>query len=240
MATDRRVFVDARLAIGEVVALPPDTSHYLSRVLRLRAGDRVTLFDGSGDNFSAEILSADKKSAELKIVDSHPGPSSSPDLNLAISLLKGDKLDYALQKATELDAATIWLVQTERCELRLTEKRLENRMHHWQRIILSACEQSGRSRIPKLHLPQPLEGALNATTDMSRYCLEPSAQPGRLTVDDANVCLFTGPEGGFSSSESELLKQHCECVQLGELVLRAETAPLVGLALLSAARRSTL
>ena len=97
MTTNHRLFVDAPLASDRSIYLPPDASHYLARVLRLRAGANVTLFNGNGNNYTAELLNADKKSAELRVLDEHPGPQSQPRLNLAIALLKGDKLDLALQ-----------------------------------------------------------------------------------------------------------------------------------------------
>lgn len=238
MTTNHRLFVDAPLASDRSIYLPPDASHYLGRVLRLRAGARVTLFNGNGNNYTAELLNADKKSAELRVLDEHPGPQSKPRLNLAIALLKGDKLDLALQKATELDVDTVWLTKTARCELRLNEKRLANRMTHWRRIMISACEQSGRTRVPTLHAPQSLDDVLASTESLKRYCLEPSANAGELQVSEDDVCLFTGPEGGFDEKETRLLQERTTSVQLGELVLRAETAPIVGLALLGASRRA--
>lgn len=239
MATDHRLFVDAPLEPAETVVLPEQASHYLTRVLRLRAGAVVTLFNGDGNNYAADILDADKKAAELAVKSSSPGPNVTPKLHLACALLKGDKLDFALQKATELDVSTIWLTRTSRCELRLTEKRLANRMQHWQRIIISACEQSGRTILPVLHPPQTLTEVLQATQDTQRYSLEPSApsaKNGALPIADQDVCLFTGPEGGFDNEEVQLLASRTTSVRIGELIMRAETAPIAGLALLGAQR----
>ena len=240
MATDHRLFVDAPLELSQAIVLPQQASHYLTRVLRLRPGAQVTLFNGDGNNYAADLLSADKNTAELKVKASNPGPNATPRLHLALALLKGDKLDFALQKATELDVTTIWLTQTNRCELRLTEKRKANRMLHWRRIIVSACEQSGRTRIPVLHPPQSLAQVLQATQGTQRYSLEPSAGDRELSIADQDVCLFTGPEGGFDIEEARLLASQSTCVQIGELILRAETAPIAGLALLGAARRATI
>jgi len=214
MATNHRLFVDSELETAQTVVVGEQASHYLTRVLRLRTGATVTLFNGDGYNYRADLLSATKNA------------------------LKGDKLDFALQKATELDVTNIWLTQTNRCELRLSEKRLANRMRHWQRIIVSACEQSGRTRLPALHQPQSLTSALHATEDMQRFALEPSANAGALWVTNQDVCLFTGPEGGFDKEETQLLASNTTGVQIGELILRAETAPIAGLALLGAARRA--
>ena len=239
MATNHRLFVDTELAHSKVVVLDEKASHYLSRVLRLRDGATVTLFNGDGNNYTAGLLKPDKKAAELSVTHVAPGIDSTPRLHLATALLKGDKLDLVLQKATELDVTNIWLTHTSRCELRLTEKRKTNRMLHWQRIIISACEQSGRTRIPVLHPPQPLADVLDKTENSVRYSLEPSAAAGALDVETRDVCLFSGPEGGFDTDEAQLLRRKTTSVQLGELILRAETAPLVGLALLGAARRAS-
>jgi len=238
MATNHRLFVDSELETAQTVVVGEQASHYLTRVLRLRTGATVTLFNGDGYNYRADLLSATKNAAELEVKSASPGPDAKPRLHLALALLKGDKLDFALQKATELDVTNIWLTQTNRCELRLSEKRLANRMRHWQRIIVSACEQSGRTRLPALHQPQSLTSALHATEDMQRFALEPSANAGALWVTNQDVCLFTGPEGGFDKEETQLLASNTTGVQIGELILRAETAPIAGLALLGAARRA--
>jgi 16S rRNA (uracil1498-N3)-methyltransferase len=247
MPTNHRLFVDAPLgelfyqdkreAPTATLTLPSEASHYLTRVLRLRAGAEVMLFNGDGNNYAAKLTHADKRSAELELLSASAGPNASPKLHLAVALLKGDKLDFVLQKATELDVSSIWLTRTARCELRLSEKRLENRLKHWQRIIQSACEQSGRTQLPSLHAPRTLDDVLTLTQGFERYSLEPSATAGELNVTSSDVCLITGPEGGFDPAEAERLARDSVSVQLGELVLRAETAPLVGLSLLSAARR---
>lgn len=241
MASHHRLFVEQPLAADSIVTLDKDASHYLARVLRLRAGAAIELFNGDGYNYTASLTDANKTSATLAISTKTHRPAASPKLHLAIAVLKGDKLDYALQKATELDVASVWLMTTERSELRLSEKRLANRLAHWQRIMRSACEQSGRTEVPELHAPQSLQAVLDAMAKLPDgvecYCLEPSATPGEFSVANTDLCLFTGPEGGFSEQELHELSDQCTSVQLGELVLRAETAPLVGLALAGAARR---
>lgn len=237
MAANHRLFVDQKLASGELLTVTDQASHYLTRVLRLQAGAAITVFNGDGNNYQAELVHADKRTAQLQIHGSEPGPRATPQLHLAIALLKGDKLDYALQKATELDVTKVWLVNAKRSELRMSAKRLTNRLQHWQRIMHSACEQSGRTWVPEVAPPQPLTEVLEQTRHLQCYCLEPTASAGELVVGDKDICLFTGPEGGFAAEELTLLTQQCTGVQLGELVLRAETAPLVGLALAGAARR---
>lgn len=238
MTTRHRLFVDQPLEAGSRITLDAQASHYLARVLRLRTGANVELFNGDGANYAASLLDANKTAASLTISTRTEKPASTPKLHLALAVLKGDKLDYALQKATELDVTSVWLMTTQRSELRLSEKRLANRLAHWQRIMQSACEQSGRTEVPKLYAPTNVQNVLTATLELQCYCLEPSATPGEFQVEKKDLCIFTGPEGGFSPEELTLLGERCTSVQLGELVLRAETAPLVGLALAGAARRT--
>ena len=238
MASRHRLFVDQPLTPNSNIVLDADASHYLARVLRLRPGAQVELFNGDGYNYASTLTDANKNAAELLLAERSAHPAANPKLHLAIGLLKGDKLDYALQKATELDVASVYLLTTQRSELKLSGKRLTNRLTHWSRIVRSACEQSGRTNIPKLYAPTSIRAVLDQTIGMQGYFLEPSAEPGELQVRTSDVCLFTGPEGGFSPAELELLAISCTGVQLGELVLRAETAPLVGLALAGAARRA--
>jgi len=239
MASRHRLFVDQPLTPNSSIILDADASHYLARVLRLRSGAKVELFNGDGYNYASTLTDANKGAAALLLAERSENPAPSPKLFLAIGLLKGDKLDYALQKATELDVAGVYLLTTERSELKLSAKRLANRLGHWGRIMRSACEQSGRTNIPQLHAPNNLTAVLDQTSAMQGYYLEPSATPGEIQVHTTDVCLFTGPEGGFSPAELQSLARSCTGVQLGELVLRAETAPLVGLALAGAARRAT-
>jgi len=235
----RRLFVDESLSIEQTLDLDAAASHYLIKVLRLRSQQPLELFNGDGNHYSAELLTPDRSRSTVKITGIRPGKTQAPKLHLGLALLKGDRLDFALQKATELDVDHIWLIKTQRCEVRLSEKRLQNRLVHWQRIILSACEQSGRATVPTLVPPISLTDALSATSAMQRYFLQPDAPQHALCVTQKDLCLFTGPEGGFDAAELAQLGEQCEGLGLGELILRAETAPIVGLALAGAARRAS-
>ena len=237
MASKHRLYVDQPLVPHQQLTLDAAASHYLTRVLRLRTEATLELFNGDGQNYSATLLDSNKSAAVVEVCEGSPGPHASPKLHLALALLKGDRLDFALQKATELDVASIYLTHTRRSELRLTEKRLNNRLDHWRRILVSASEQSGRTRLPELLPPQPLSAVLDATAEHARYCLQPGEADGEILVGPVDVCLFTGPEGGFDDDELAQLATATRVIALGDLVLRAETAPLVGLALAAAARR---
>ncbi len=231
--TERRLYIGERLTAGISLTLDPDRSHYLCRVLRQRRGDHVLLFCGDGDAYEAEICNADSRACEVRVgpvAKSEPTPRVR--LHLAQALLKGDRLDFVMQKATELGATDIWLIDTERTEVRFDGPRAGRRELHWQRVLASAAEQCGRLRLPTLHAPAPLPTLLDQPRAVQTFLLDPGAPP----VDRALACVDTmvlvGPEGGFSDVErSSALAYGAYPIGLGELILRADTAPLAALAI---------
>jgi 16S rRNA (uracil1498-N3)-methyltransferase len=232
-----RLFVDASIKPAARLDLSVAASHYLLRVLRLEADAEVELFNGDGYNYTAALLSAQGKLAAVQIRQRSAGPKVQiPATHLAVALLKGERMDYALQKATELGVSRIFLTQCSRSEAKLRPQRLPNRLAHWTRVIQSACEQSGRTRVPQLHPPHPLADVLAQTQSMCCYCLDPLGTAGQMQIDTRELCLFTGPEGGFDDSERALLQAQCTLLKFGDLILRAETAPIVGLTLVQGAR----
>jgi 16S rRNA (uracil1498-N3)-methyltransferase len=235
-----RCHVDADLAPGRALRLPEEKSLHLLRVLRLREGDAVTLFNGDGHDYAARITGTEKKAVELTVDTSAARHNESP---LAITLLqgvaRGDKMDLILQKATELGVRAIQPVLTERTEVKLDAERAERRIAHWRGVVAAACEQSGRSRVPDVAEPRALHEALAALpTDARRLILDPHR--GRalkaLGIDTAHpVVLVIGPEGGLGERDHKALeKSGFEGVQLGPRVLRTETAGLAVLAALQA------
>ena len=145
----RRLHVDVQIAPNTSLTLDPDRSHYLCRVLRQRRGDHVLLFSGDGDGYDAEVESADARACEVRVGDvtAHE-PSPRLRLHLAQSLIKGERLDFVMQKATELGVTDIWLLETERTEVHIEGRRVVRRETHWHRVIESAAEQCGRLRLP--------------------------------------------------------------------------------------------
>lgn len=232
----RRVYLNQQLSASEIIQLEDDQAHYLARVLRLRAGHTVELFNGDGKNYSAVILSSSKKSLELKITQRATGiPSSTFNITLVQALTRGERLDYSLQKATELGVSAIQLLLTERVELRLDEKRLQRRMQHWQQVIISACEQCGRSDLPILSEPLLLADYLAFHPERERLVLDPQAKRGisGIELSSGNVDLLVGPEGGFT--EAELLQFSTKGVQamrIGPRTLRTETAGPAAIAII--------
>lgn len=236
-AAKHRLFVPDLLDVDDSLPLAKAAAHYLLRVLRLRAGAAVTLFNGDGYNYQATL--EQERPPLVRVQSRTAGPPDQP-LELAVALLKGDRMDWALQKATELGARKIHLVRCARSEVRLSNERLTKRLSHWRQILLSAAEQSGRCFVPELLPPTDLTSVLEQTRDQQRVCLEPSAEETRIAPTSSALCVFTGPEGGFTLDELDLLRSHCQMLRFGELILRAETAPIAGLTLAAAAQAAAV
>jgi len=230
-----RLFVDIALAQGAETALPEDAAHHFIKVLRARVGDEVCLFNGRGGEYHGVLSRIDKKSAAVTLNRFQADDRASPlHVHLGQVLSKGDRFDWALQKAVELGVREITPLFSERCEVRLGEERQDKKQGHWQRVVISACEQCGLNRVPVVHAPQPLTEWLAAATAEARFVLAPGVEP--LTPGPArpdSVALLVGPEGGLSAREIELANRHgFRNWRLGGRVFRTETAPVAALAVL--------
>lgn len=227
-----RFFVNNPLVIGEV-DLPDQIAHYMGRVLRLPLGAGVQLFDGSGFEFLGTITNVSKKKLVVMLTEKIIGLAESPlYTHLGQGLARGEKMDFVIQKATELGANEITPLITERCEVRLSDERADKRLSHWQQIAISACEQSGRSKIPIIHSPVTLQDWLAKVHADLKLMLHPIAEPISSYQKPCSLALLIGPEGGFS--EAELMQAHAHAfysIRLGNRVLRTETAPIVALTL---------
>jgi len=211
--------------------------HHLGRVLRRRAGDLVILCDGAGTAFEGVIEAIDTRRCRVHLERPCDDAVESPlELRLGLALLRGERMDYALQKCCELGVTSIDLLLTDRIELRLEGKRLANRLRHFNGVLQHAVEQSGRTRLPELTPPRQLhEWTASLPEDATRLMLDPEGTPLTVVGDDAprHVVLVSGPEGGFDDAEvAALAATGFERVRLGPRVLRAETAPVVALAVL--------
>ena len=229
-----RAFVDAPLAVGGRIALPEDVAGHLVRVLRLGAGDACVLFNGDGRDYDARIVAAGKKSIEAEIGMAREVRNESPlRIVLVQGIARGEKMDWILQKATELGVAAIVPVHAERGEVRLDGERAEKRLRHWRSVVVSACEQSGRARIPVVAAPRGLAGAL-ANLPATRLLLDPeAAKPLPSPISDNACALAIGPEGGWSPSDVATLEAAGFVgARLGPRVLRTETAGLAAIAAL--------
>ena len=234
-----RSHVDMELQAGADVMLPEDVAAHLLRVLRLQVGDACVLFNGDGHDYAARITSIGKREARAAIAASRRIDNESPlRITLLQGIARGEKMDWILQKATELGVARIVPLVSERTEVKLGAERAERRLAHWQAVIASACEQCGRNRLPELLEPVRLANWAAAVADEGglRLALDPR---GDVAVRDLPVVraatLAVGPEGGLSEQDLATL-QHAgfRGLRLGPRILRTETAGLAALASLQA------
>lgn len=224
-----RFFIDAPLALG-THSLPEAAAHYIGRVLRLPAGAAVQLFDGSGMEFRGELGEVGKKQVSVELKEALPGMPESPlRIHLGQGLSRGERMDWAIQKATELGVAEITPIVSERCEVRLKDERADKRLAHWRQIAISACEQCGRSVIPQINPPVTLADWLPVEAAL-KLVLHPVAEPLTTHPAPQTLAFLIGPEGGLSDAEVEQASRAGFLpARLGPRVLRTETAPVVAL-----------
>lgn len=227
-----RIYSAAALCSGLRTELDDQAFAHLIRVLRMGDGDPVRLFNGDGHEYAGQLCDVQKKSASVLVGDILRSEADTLlNLQLGQVVSKGDRMDFTIQKATELGISDITPLWSERCEVRLKGERLDKKMEHWQKVAISACEQSGRNRIPTIHPPQYFaDWAKNNTADV-RLLLHPHRQkPLRDYPQPASVALLVGPEGGFSEQEVEMaMSSGFAGLTLGPRILRTETAALAAL-----------
>ncbi|HLD68721.1 MAG TPA: 16S rRNA (uracil(1498)-N(3))-methyltransferase [Pseudomonas sp.] len=225
-----RFFIDAPLSLGQH-ALPEAQSHYIGRVLRLAPGAAVQLFDGSGREFLGELIEVGKKQVRVELSESLAGQVVSPlSVHLGQGLSRGERMDWAIQKATELGVEQITPIVSARCEVRLKDERTDKRMQHWRQVAISACEQCGRSVLPLIHPPLVLAEWLQQTTADLKLVLHPVAAPLASHATPRSLAFLIGPEGGLSDAEVvQAQGAGFHAARLGPRVLRTETAAVVAL-----------
>lgn len=227
-----RLYLDEPLSTGQEIGLDPRGRRYVQQVLRLRAGQALTLFNGDGDDYAAELLSADRNDCRVHIGPVvRTEPAAALRIQLAIGISRGERMDFAIQKSVELGVHSVTPLHTARSLVQLEGDRLERRLAHWRGVIVSACEQSGRCRIPTLHTPMPLDDWLD--THPQGLLLFHAAEQALADLPSpaGDISLLIGPEGGLSGEERErALSAGLVAVRLGPRVLRTETAPLAALA----------
>ena len=236
-----RVYCDQALTPGDTIDAGQDIANYIGRVLRLKPQEQVTLFNGQGFDIAATILSVERKSITLQLGQMLPVHTESPlKVSLGQVVSRGDRMDYAVQKATELGVIAIHPLSSERCEVRLDDERKEKRRLHWQQVVTSACEQSGRALVPQVSTMQSLEQWLMSAEAEIKIILHPYADPHSVTgirsthsKSPESVLLLIGPEGGFTDQEVNLAEQAgFQRLCLGPRILRTETAPVAALSYL--------
>ena len=246
-----RFYTDAELPLETIVELPSDVSGHIHRVLRMKEGEQIQLFNGDGFNYLA-ILTQVGKRVEAQVTHREANDSESPfKVHLVQAIARGERMDYVIQKAVELGVASITPMYSERVQFKLDAKRQAKKQAHWQKVIASACEQSGRSVLPILYEPLSFNAYLASVQSddpMPTYLADPEAGmslPRKLThlIDEegnlhSSQCrVLVGPEGGFTPEEILELVDHPEVqnVTLGPRILRTETAGLTMLSILQAA-----
>ncbi len=238
-----RVYVETALTSGSMVDLPPDTASHLARVLRARTGDELILFNGDGREFDGAVQTVRGSRVSASVGDGRQVDRESP---LAVTLVqcvpRGDRMDFIVQKATELGVARIVPVLSQRSVVRLDKSQAESKAAHWRAVAVSACEQCGRNRLPVIETAQPLLNYLGESKPGAgpRLVFEPESAPhaptsargpagaGDIAMADAQIAI--GPEGGFASDELEAFRvAGFSRVGLGPRILRTETAAIAAL-----------
>lgn len=234
-----RVHVPPPLVQGSKVTLPDSVAYHLTKVLRMRAGALVIVFDGIGNEHYAEILALDSKQVTIRIEEAIRGDTESPlQITLVQGVSRAERMDWTLQKATELGVHAIAPVITSRSVVRLDDRQANKKLEHWQAIVVSACEQSGRRVIPTVQAPVRLHDYFSKTNpDNLKLVLDPEAtitltnQPRPLK----DVELLIGPEGGLDDDELQAaVAAGFTPVRLGPRILRTETASVVALSVMQA------
>ena len=234
-----RCYVPPPLRAGDTRLLPEDVSMHVARVLRSRAGQLLTLFDGHGGEYDARIVDIDRRGVRVQI-DMHRAIERESPLTVTLlqALARGERMDFIVQKATELGVAAIVALPGERSVVRLDAQGLARRCEHWRAVAISACEQCGRNRVPSIQVVADLASACAQSDAASlRLLLAPGAGRTLTSVvqQASSISLAVGPEGGFSDQELALAAHHgFQSCRLGPRVLRAETAPLAALAAIQA------
>jgi len=233
-----RLFTAQPLQPETTLVLDGPAGHYLVRVLRLSQGDTVTLFNGDGADYPAVITGIRSQRVQIRITGSVKPAGESPlRITLVQAVCRGERMDYVLQKATELGVFRIQPLISQRVEVRLDAARQEKRMLHWQGVVTSACEQSGRAFVPRVENPVALPDWLGAADGPAALVLDPLAED-RLSGVPAGagaIAVLVGPEGGFTEDELKAVREKgVLAVSLGPRILRTETAGPAAIAVLQA------
>ncbi|MDM8560425.1 16S rRNA (uracil(1498)-N(3))-methyltransferase [Candidatus Parabeggiatoa sp. HSG14] len=239
-----RLYIDIPLSVGQEIVLPKESAHYLLNVLRLRVGTSITLFNGEGGEYIAHLITATKKMAQLQIIEyKEIERESFLQLTLVQAISRPEHINYTLQKSVELGVQHIVPVIAERSPP-FDKNKISKREQHWQKIIISACEQSGRNRLPHLHNIQPLTNWLNKPQQGIRIVLSPNGKKflshnifplSQRETKGNSITVLIGAEGGLTENEiQQATKTGYLDIRLGARILRTETAAVTMLAICQA------
>ena len=234
MATPRFYHPDTLLP-GQFATLTNNAATHASRALRMQVGDEVVLFNGDGNNYHGTLSTINKQAVTANILQAVACDTESPlHITLVQAISSGDRMDFTIQKDVEMGVATIQPVASQRSIVKLAGDRAEKRREHWQNVVISACEQSGRATIPTVAMPLDLQDWLAQKPDAdSLITLAPDASVTlpQMTAPGHHIHLLIGPEGGLTDDEIRLAAQHgYTTVRMGPRILRTETAALAAIA----------
>lgn len=231
-----RFYIETELNTGNTIELTESVFHHWVRVLRAKVQEQAIFFNGKGGEYRVTLTEINKKNAFVSVDHFEAIDRTAPfKVILGQVMSKGDRMDYAIQKATELGVTTIQLLTSDRCEMRLKYDRDQKKLDHWQSVAVAACEQCGMNIVPKILAPISIEEWIQTDLPISRFVMAPNKDQKNVLLDaQPELALLIGPEGGLSESEIELSNQHgfvnwC----IGDRVLRTETAPVVALSILN-------
>lgn len=226
-----RVYVEQALATGLPVVLTDEAAHYLGKVLRTRPGHLFALFNDHDGEFLAEVVEVNKRDVVLVIRESRASVAESPlPVHIGLGLSRGERMDYAVQKATELGVTSITPLFTEFSEVKLAAERADKRTSHWQKVAISAAEQCGRCSLPVIHNPMSLQEWIATVPAGQGFMLDHTGTDGFVGSRPDAAYVLIGPEGGISDGEKSAAQvAGFQCVRLGPRILRTETAPVVAL-----------
>ena len=234
---NHRFYCDMQLGISNTIDLPAPVSSHIVKVLRLTSGSPVILFNGDGNDYEAELIIQGKKASATVTAQLVNRARSPINTHLGQALSRSDRMDYSIQKSVEMGINAITPLITERVQFRMDAKRIEKKRQHWQGIIISACEQCGRSDIPELHPVMKLEEWLSSSAEKT-LLLDPTAPRSLSECLDQDysgsdeVRLVIGPEGGFSDAELATADPYIHRATIGPRILRTETAATAVLAII--------
>ncbi|MFA5627603.1 MAG: 16S rRNA (uracil(1498)-N(3))-methyltransferase [Thiohalomonadaceae bacterium] len=232
----QRIYHSTPLAPDSLIELDSAAANHVARVLRLKIGDILTLFNGTGGEYTASVHSINKRRVTVALGQFSGREVESPlAITLAQGIAKGERMDYAIQKATELGVIRIVPLITERCNVRLSDDRWERKLQHWQGVAISACEQCGRNHLPAIDLPRTLTEWLEQDQHELRLTLDPQSRNklANIKTRPSSASLLVGPEGGLSELElSTTQNSGYLSISLGPRILRSETAGMAALAIM--------
>lgn len=231
-----RLYLPIPLASNTEVELDDRARQYVLQVLRFKSGAKLIIFNGEGSEYSATLAVAEKRRATILVGESHQPERESPlSVHLGLGISKGERMDYAIQKAVELGVSQITPLFSQHCVIKLDEKRIQNRLHHWQGVIISASEQCGRNLLAQLHPPIDFQQWIAANNTEINLILAPEANQALSHIQPTpqQLRLAIGPEGGYSKEEiKQACAQNFTAIALGPRILRTETAVVTGLSAL--------